>query len=215
MELSPVEEARLRTALHIIGDEAGGTADSAAKSTTGRVFGADNGPQHARSPEDPRRPSRRTLFVAACAAAVVIVGTLGILRVIDDPSDPQSGSTSGSQTAPEQLACAVAVVEGDVRAIRRVPEQSRLRVTLRVTDWIKPSDGPATTRLSVLDTGGQGLRDQLRLGTHVLLIVPERADFETEVYSGSNIRSMRKYVDHYLPRSQHIECPSRWKNTPP
>ncbi|MFD0315025.1 hypothetical protein [Streptomyces flavalbus] len=169
------------------------------------------------------RPRRRPLTLALRAAAVLCAATAvsGLAWLVtqtspggsDDSeagaavSDSRSGAKSGagdeSLSAAGYLACARLVVEGTVTEVEPVPGTGKDRVTLRVTDYLKPDDGPAET----VFTMDEAVDPRLREGQHALVGIPrDAAEPDVWAVTEEDIARHRAWIADALPESRTIEC---------
>ncbi|MBI0292950.1 hypothetical protein JBE04_00160 [Streptomyces sp. PRKS01-29] len=63
----------------------------------------------------------------------------------DGGSGADPDAAGRGQTFPQALACANAVVEGDLASVRPA-DQGGIQVPVSVDRWFKPSTGPATAK---------------------------------------------------------------------
>ncbi|GAA2690413.1 hypothetical protein GCM10010400_64450 [Streptomyces aculeolatus] len=198
-EPTEAEETRLRRAFTLIGDEAG-HPDPAP--TVGLVTPART--------QRARRRARRALAVtaAACAAAGVAValavGTGG------DGAESPADATGRGQTLPEALACAEAVVEGEVTSVRPAG-RDRVLLTMAVDRWFKPDTGPDTTQFDLADPGATDPQDAYETGEHVLLFVPRKPDATADPFRGRTRESVRDQIIQAMPKVQGTTCPEEFR----
>ncbi|MGV9852307.1 hypothetical protein ACWDWU_26565 [Streptomyces sp. NPDC003442] len=200
-EPTETEEARLRRALALIGEEAG---------RPGRTAAPADPPAAVRTvtaASRPRRGQRRVrvaLAIAAAACAATIIVTVAVTA--DGGSGTDSDATGRGQTFPEALACATAVVEGDLTTVRPAG-QGRIQVTVSVDRWFKPSAGPATARFDLADPAVADPAEAYATGDHLLLLVPRRKGQIPDAYRGQEVRPMRDRITRALPEAPHTTCP--------
>jgi hypothetical protein len=169
---------------------------------------AEPEPAKSRSTSDPARtlvavPRRkfwtqpRVLTAAAAAVGVAIVGGV----VLNRPADP--ADNSGSRSLPGVVACAETIAEGDVTAV--TSQGDRFAVTLDVTRYLKPENGPAT--LSVTDArlpvGASSTAPVT--GDRALIVVHDAAKGDVDVFTGADIASEWAWMEKALPDSRAID----------
>lgn len=152
-----------------------------------------------------RRDSRRHVALAAAAVVIAAVGIAGTATLTDGTSRDSvaAGSTSrGSDTAtPGGVACARAILEGDVVA-SKLTAAGRLTVTLAVTDWIKPDTGPGEVTYDLADSqlsSGERRISPLAPGDHVLVQVPITSDEPVMVHRGGDIQAEKSALLAAIP----------------
>ncbi len=148
------------------------------------------------------------LAVTAVACATAVAVTVAVTA--DGSSETDSGTTSQGQTFPEALACADAVVEGDLTSVRPAGE-GRVKVTLSVDRWFKPVTGAGTARFDLADPAVADPAEAYASGTHLLLFVPRREGQIADVYQGKEIRPMRDRITRELPEAAHTTCPPEFR----
>ncbi|MBP8538332.1 hypothetical protein [Streptomyces sp. MK37H] len=193
-EPTETEETRLRRAFALIGDEAG-RPDPAASVPTAPV---------AARPPRGRWRVRAALAVAAavCTATIVVAVTV----TADGGSGTDPDTAGRGQTFPQALACANAVVEGDLTAVRPA-DHGRIQVTVSVDRWFKPGTGPATARFDLADPAVADPAEAYAAGDHLLLLVPRRKGQIPDTYQGQEVRPMRDRITRTLPEAAHTACP--------
>lgn len=192
-EPTETDQARLRRAFALIGDEAG-RPDPAASVRTVPAAARLRG----------RRRVRAALAVAAAACTAAIVVTMTVIADGGSGTDPDT--TGRGQTFPQALACANAVVEGDLTAVRPAG-QGRIQVIVSVDQWFKPSTGPATARFDLADPAVADPAEAYAAGDHLLLLVPRRKGRIPDAYQGQELRPMRDRITRTLPEAAHTTCP--------
>ncbi|WP_055715833.1 hypothetical protein [Streptomyces torulosus] len=225
------DEALLRRAFALIGEEAGRPDPvSSTPVTEGRVSGAD--PQLAGAgPVPTGGPNSRTgtvwwrrrgvVLAGLVSAAALCAGVLGSTLIdggtTNAGSDRSGGGENASgkgQTLLEWIACGRTIAEGDVVAVKPSSEAGRVVVTFDVQDWIKPTRGAERITLDVVDPTEAGVREPWKQGQHLLIVVPERRDQETDVFQGDQLQSYRAKIEQGLPDAAGTECPPEWRDTP-
>lgn len=197
---------------------------------TGKETGAVRKPVPARIPVRERRYWRPLRTVALGVAAVTAAGALvtgaGWLlsqagRVADDASSTAADSARDSSTAPESdegakdggasgelagpgyLACARLVVEGTVTAVTRGPGAGQDRITLRVTRYYKPDQGPAEVTY-VMD---RDVDPRPAVGDHTLIAIERGAESpDTWITDEKAIVAERASIKAALPESSTLTC---------
>ncbi|MGA6153733.1 hypothetical protein ACPEIC_10380 [Stenotrophomonas sp. NPDC087984] len=124
----------------------------------------------------------------------------------DGGSGTDPDTTGRGQTAPQALACANAVVEGGLTAVRPTG-RGRIRVTMSVDRWLEPSTGPATARFDLADPAVADPAEAYATGDHLLLLVPQRKGQIPDTYQGQELKPMRDRITRTLPEAAHTTCP--------
>ncbi|MDX3225120.1 hypothetical protein [Streptomyces sp. ME19-01-6] len=200
-EPAETEQARLRRALALTGEEAGRPGPAAAPTPPPRAATAAHPPR-------PRRRIRAASAVAAAACAAAIAMAVAIAA--DSGSETGSGAMDRGQTFPEALACATAIVEGDLTSVRPAG-QDRLQVTVSVDRWFKPGTGPSTARFDLADPTIADPAEAYASGDHLLLLVPRRAGQIADAYQGKEVRPMRDRITRTLPEAARATCPAAFR----
>ncbi|WP_086711319.1 hypothetical protein [Streptomyces antimycoticus] len=204
-EPTETEETRLRRAFALIGEEArrpGPTAAPADPPVSVRTIAT--APRSQRG----RRRVRVALAAAAAACAAAIVVTVTVTA--GDGSGKDADTTGRGQTFPEALACATAVVEGDLTAVRPAG-QGRVQVTVSVDRWFKPGTGPATARFDLADPAVADPAEAYATGDHLLLLVPRRKGRIPDTFQGQEVPPMRDRITRTLPEAAHTPCPPEFQ----
>ncbi|UYM07589.1 hypothetical protein [Solicola gregarius] len=184
-QLSGPEEERLRRAMTMIGDEA-----------------ATDTP---RSQSPHSRWTRPGILVAACIAAVAVIATA---LYASDGSDPDQ-EASQALNGPETVACANRIFEGTIRTIDPTDRRSRVRMTVAVSRWYKPTD--QSKRIATFVAFSTRAADVVRAyapGQHVFIV--EYDPPWTPVYADRAISISRSEVVPYLKQGAHTKCPDFW-----
>ncbi|MGW1898986.1 hypothetical protein ACWCQB_16400 [Streptomyces hirsutus] len=160
---------------------------------------------------------RRGVVMAALAStAALCTGVLVSVLIDDGAAKPQSGrddrASGKGQTLPEWIACARTIAEGDVVTVRQSSEAGRVVVTFDVQDWIKPGRGAQRITLDVVDPAEARVRDPWKEGQHLLIVVPERRDQETDTFRGERLEWYRARIEHGLPEAATADCPPIWRD---
>ncbi|MCX4909735.1 hypothetical protein [Streptomyces sp. NBC_00878] len=200
-QLTGPEEHQLRLALGLIGEAASG--DEPATSPRTR-------------PAWPKRPG-------AIVGALVAAATLALVLLAYGLSDGDSGGAQQAQgqalSHTEWIACSPVIVEGDVVAVRDHPGQDdAVKVTLTVTEWIKPSHGAERqiqfTALSAKEMGEYPYRK----GEHMLVVTKDRPDQPADTFrvdgagKSRTLEFERNRIDQNLAAAAKTECPAFWRN---
>ncbi|ASQ99646.1 hypothetical protein [Streptomyces sp. 11-1-2] len=197
-EPTETEETRLRQAFALIAEEAGRPDPTTAPAD--RAASA--------RPSRGQRRVRAAIAVAAVACAAAIVVT--VMVIADGGSGTEPDTAGRGQTFPEALACANAVVEGDLTSVRPTG-QGRVQVTVSVDRWFKPSTGPATARFDLADPAVADPAEAYAAGDHLLLLVPRRKGQIPDTYQGQELRPMRDRITRTLPEAAHTTCPREFR----
>ncbi|GAA1122418.1 hypothetical protein JBF12_02785 [Streptomyces javensis] len=197
-EPTETEEIRLRRAFAVIGEEAGRPGPTAAPTDPPTAI------------HTPRKQRRTRAALAAAAAACVAAIVVTVTVTADDGSGKDADTTGRGQTFPEALACATAVVEGNLTAVRPAG-QGRVHVTVSVDQWFKPSTGPATARFDLADPAVADPAEAYTTGDHLLLLVPRRKKQIPDTSQGQELRPMRDRITRTLPEAAHTPCPPEFQ----
>ncbi|MFF5007315.1 hypothetical protein ACFY3G_31355 [Streptomyces phaeochromogenes] len=199
--LTGPEEHQLRPALGMIGEAAEGGGSGSA--------------------QDPRRAWRKrpgTIAGALVAAAAVGLVLLAY-GLADDGSDGSRQDQGQALTEVERIACSPKIVEGDIAAIQEHPEQAdAVKVTLTVTDWIKPKQGSQRQIQFTTMSGTWKGETAYSTGEHLLVVVVDRPDEPSETFrvdgagTSRTLASFRSRIDKDLPAAAKTECPAFWRN---
>ncbi|SEB55860.1 hypothetical protein SAMN04490356_0564 [Streptomyces melanosporofaciens] len=204
-EPTETEEIRLRRAFALIGEEAGRPDPTAAPTDPPAAIRTLT-----TATRPPRKQRRTRAALAAAAAACVTAIVVTVTVTADDGSGKNADTTGRGQTFPEALACATAVVEGDLTAVRPAG-QGRVHVTVSVDQWFKPSTGPATARFDLADPAVADPAEAYTTGDHLLLLVPRRKGQIPDTSQGQELRPMRDRITRTLPEAAHTPCPPEFQ----
>lgn len=200
-QLTGPEEHQLRLALGLIGEAVGGDEPAT--------------PLRAR-PAWPKRPGTVVGALVAAASLALVLLAYGL-------ADGDSGGAQQDQgqalSHMEWIACSPMIVEGDVVAVRDHPGQDdAVKVTLTVTEWIKPSQGAERqiqfTALSAKEMGEYPYRK----GEHMLVAVRDRPDEPADTFrvdgagKSRTLEFERNRIDQNLAAAAKTECPAFWRN---
>ncbi|MFI1353007.1 hypothetical protein ACH4TV_05400 [Streptomyces sp. NPDC020898] len=203
----------------------------AEKGKTGEKTRAVRKPAPARIPVRERRYWRplRTVALgvaAVTAAGAMVTGSVWLLsqagRGTEDAASSKAGDSaqsastgpesdegakdagaSGALAHPGYLACARLVVEGTVTAVTPVRGADQDRITLRVTRYYKPDQGPAEVTY-VLD---RDVDPRAAVGDHTLVAVERGAESpDTLITDEREIAAERASVTAALPESRSLTC---------
>jgi hypothetical protein len=125
----------------------------------------------------------------------------------DSESDSGAGSKDGGSTASlghaGYLACARLVVEGTVTAVDPGPGADQDRITLRVSRYYKPAEGPAEVTF-VMD---KDVDPRLTVGVHTLIGIAKGAvSPDTWSTVEKEIAAERAWITAALPESRTLAC---------
>ncbi|MFD9193574.1 hypothetical protein ACFWCA_35895 [Streptomyces phaeochromogenes] len=199
--LTGPEEYQLRPALGMIGEasEGGGS-------------GSAQGPRRAWR----KRPGTIAGALVAAAAVGLVLLAYGLA---DDGSDGSRQDQGQALTEVEWIACSPKIVEGDIAAIEDHPEQTdAVRITLTVTDWIKPKQGSQRQIQFTTMSGKWKGETAYSTGEHMLVVVVDRPDEPSETFrvdgagTSRTLASFRSRIDRDLPAAAKTECPAFWRN---
>ncbi|MDT0407606.1 MULTISPECIES: hypothetical protein [Streptomyces] len=167
--------------------EAGSRADAAARPIPPRLL---------RPPRFSRPGWRRARAVgsglvalAACVTLFTVVARTGGGGA--DSADGAASRADGGAAAKTVRRCDAyrTVVRGELTAARALPD-GRVRVTVRVSDWLRPPSGEPTARFDVPAPAG----DAYRAGQRVLVEVPRQEDAPPHVTTGQGDTERRLRV---------------------
>lgn len=200
-----LDEDRLRDALVMIGDEA-------AKNHP-RDEHLDAAPPPGNPPPSRWRGWKTITVVSAAAAA--IVGLVVLEVATDTDAGPSNTASTASQdlSGPQEIACAKSIVEGTVIAVRPGTRPIDVRMTVKVTDWIKPARSDKKALTFPTPTAAERQEPPFKTGERVLVIVPPRKISSAVVYRASaRYKSeaadyVRKQIERDLPEAAHTKCP--------
>ncbi|TPQ23685.1 hypothetical protein [Streptomyces sporangiiformans] len=200
-QLTGPEEHQLRLALGMIGEAAGGDEPD---------------PPPSALPARRKRPGTIVGALVAVAALALVLLAYGL-------ADGDSGGAQQEQgqalSHTEMIACSPMIVEGDVVAVRDHPGQDdAVKVTLTVTEWIKPSQGAERqiqfTALSAKEMGEYPYRK----GEHMLVVVRDRPDEPADTFrvdgagTSRTLEFERNRIDQNLAAAAKTECPAFWRH---
>ncbi|MEW1793757.1 hypothetical protein [Streptomyces niveus] len=200
--LTDSEEKRLRRALTLIGEEAG-RVDLVAEPVRRRAS-----------------QRRRGITVGALVAAVAAgIGLLTLTLGDSNSASPGGGDRAAAdaeggqgQTLLEWVACGRTIAVGDVMAVKPSGQGGRLTVTFAVQDWIKPSQGEREIELDVVDPAVSRVREPWRVGQHLLIVVPQRRDLETDTFADAELAANQVSIEEALPTAAQTRCPAVWRS---
>jgi hypothetical protein len=194
------DEAVVRHALRMIGDEAGRP---------------DPGSAPVPEPIPLAKPRRRRRVVAAslaaAAAAACIAVTLSVMNGTPGNTSRETQNGRG-QTLTEWIACAGTIAVGDVSEVRP-SGKGRISVAFAVQEWIKPSRGDSRITLDLVDPRVAEARPPIEKGQRLLIVVPERTDQEASTFEGARLAQYRSMITKALGKAERETCPSPWNRT--
>ncbi|MGX1915608.1 hypothetical protein ACWIID_43420 [Streptomyces phaeochromogenes] len=199
--LTGPKEDQLRRALGMIGEatEEGGS-------------GSGQGPRRVWV----KRPGTIAGALVAAAAVGLVLLAYGLA---DDSSDGSRQDQGQALTEVERIACSPKIVEGDITAIKEQPEQAdAAKVTLTVTDWIKPKQGAQRQIQFTTMSGKWKGEPAYSTGEHLLVVVMDRPDEPAETFrvdgagTSRTLAAFRSRIDKDLPAAAKTECPAFWRN---
>ncbi|MGW1024173.1 hypothetical protein ACWD4J_10700 [Streptomyces sp. NPDC002577] len=195
----PYEDERIRRAFALIAEEAGKPSAMPQTQPTGQ------------SPH--RRPR---LLLAAVAAAVVCVGVgIGIAFPGDGGERKEGGAQRAAdgqgQTLPEAIACAPVIARGDIASVSEPTADHMITFTLDVQEWIKPSAGKNTVRLTVIDPAYADPKDTLKAGQHVLVMTPQLTSRAAGIFRDKRADYFEKLIRDAMGKAAHTTCPPEWR----
>ncbi|MEV2236222.1 hypothetical protein AB0H69_47825 [Streptomyces phaeochromogenes] len=163
-----------------------------------------------------KRPGTIAGALVAAAAVSLVLLAYGLA---DDGSDGSRQDQGQALTDVEWIACSPKIVEGDITAIQEHPEQAdAVKVTLTVTDWIKPKQGSQRQiQLTTMSSKWKG-EPAYSTGEHLLVVVMDRPDEPADTFrvdgagTSRTLASFRSRIDKDLPAAAKTECPAFWRN---
>lgn len=163
---------------------------------------------------------KRPGSIAGALAAAAVVGlVLLAYGLADDGSDGSRQEQGRALTEVEWIACSPKIVEGDIAAIEDHPEQAdAVKVTLTVTDWIKPKQGSQRQTQFTTMSGTWKGETAYSTGEHMLVVVMDRPDEPADSFrddgagTSRTLASFRSRIDNDLPAAAKTECPAFWRN---
>ncbi|WP_406490146.1 hypothetical protein [Streptomyces phaeochromogenes] len=198
--LTGPEEHQLRPALGMIGEAAEGGGSGSAP-----------GPRRAWR----KRPGTIAGALVAAAAVGLVLLAYGLA---DDGSDGSRQDQGQALAEVEWIACSPKIVEGDIAAIEDHPEQAdAVKITLTVTDWIKPKQGSQRQIQFTAMSGTWKGETAYSTGEHMLVVVMDRPNEPSETFrvdgagTSRTLASFRSRIDRDLPAAAKTECPAFWR----
>ncbi|MFI5682015.1 hypothetical protein [Streptomyces cellulosae] len=195
------EEDQLRLALGVIGEAAedGGS-------------GSGQGPRRVWM----KHPGTIAGALVAAAAVGLVLLAYGLA---EDGSAGSRQDQGQALTEVEWIACSPKIVEGDIAAIQEHPEQAdAVKVTLTVTDWIKPKQGSQRQIQFTTMSGKWKGEPAYTTGEHLLVVVVDRPEEPSETYrvdgagTSRTLAAVRSRIDKDLPAAAKTECPAFWRS---
>ncbi|MEU0650285.1 hypothetical protein [Streptomyces umbrinus] len=199
--LTGPEEDQLRLALGMIGEAA-------------EEGGSD-------SDQSPRRVwMKRPGTIAGALVAAAAVGLVLLAYGLADDGSAGSRQDQGQAlTDVERIACSLKIAEGNIAAIKEHPEQAdAVKVTLTVTDWIKPKQGSQRQIQFTAMSGKWKGEPAYSTGEHLLVVVMDRPGEPAEIFrvggagTSRTLAAARSRIDKDLPAAAKTECPAFWRN---
>ncbi|MDX3753517.1 hypothetical protein [Streptomyces sp. AK08-02] len=121
----------------------------------------------------------------------------------DSGGPVRTGGGTGALSHTGYLACARLVVEGTVTAVDPGPGTDQDRITLRVSRYYKPAEGPAEVTF-VMD---QDVDPRLTVGVHTLIgIATDAVTPDTWSTDEKEIAAERAWITAALPGSRTLAC---------
>jgi hypothetical protein len=96
---------------------------------------------------------------------------------------------------------------GDVIGWHKTGEDGTVVLTLEVSEWLKPSQGPEEVELAVRDPLKYGDSKRWKSGEHVLVTVDADKSF-VHTYRGDVLTRVRKEIEGALTEASGKQCPS-------
>ncbi|MEU0195020.1 hypothetical protein ABZ250_35205 [Streptomyces afghaniensis] len=197
---SEADEAVVRHALRMIGDEAG---------KPGPGSTADPEPIPLTKLRRRRRVVAASLAAAAAAACIAVI--LSVMDGTSGNTSPEAQNGRG-QTLTEWIACAGTIAVGEVTEVRP-SNKGRISVAFAVQEWIKPSRGDSSITLDLVDPRVAEARPPIEKGQRLLIVVPERPDQEASTFEGARLTQYRSTITKALDKAGRKTCPSPWSRT--
>lgn len=185
---------------------AGGRADERSDERAGVLSGERPAPFRAPAPDLPVPPRllhrprvvspvrRRARAIGSALVALAACATLFTVAVRTSGGDADTalgGSSDDKAAAKSVRGCdsVRTVVRGEVTAVRTLPD-GRVRLGLRVSDWVRPPSGEPTARWDVPALAG----DPYAVGQRVLLEVRAAEEVSVRVTTGERAIERRLRV---------------------
>lgn len=207
-ELSVDEERRLRGALATIGSASAEQARATEKA--GLPIGES--PTRHR----PRLPRGPVMGAAAAVALVACLGTGIVLNRSDQPTTAGFPSASSgqdehlrSQTLPEWISCSRVIAVGDVTKVTGA-NAARVKVTMHVTEWIRPAGGSSTLTFTDRNPKIDGGWPAWRTGGPVLVVIPANTSYAVNTFRGKDLTVNRNRIQGALTAGSKTVCRSPW-----
>lgn len=196
MPLTDSEEAKLRRALSIIGAEAVESEPPVEKAVPNR-----QGP--------PLWRRRGTLLAAASVSVAVIAGAVALNMASDEPAS--NTDASRTVTGAERIACSEQIFEGSIVSATDTGSKRTVRLEVRVTEWLKPADGPSVITFTAPSASAVVVRPY-KPGQHVFVMVQDPPRIQANVSRGNVAQWERREFNGDLPEAKHTKCPAFWDN---
>lgn len=149
---------------------------------------------------------------SAVGTAILITALAGC-GVLDNRASYGEDQVHG-QTLPEGIACSRMIVVGDV--VRVTSEDSpRVSVTMRVSQWIRPSHGRSTLTFSDRNPKIDGSWAPWKVGGPVLVVIPLKTSEPAHTFRGKELTFNKRYLMSGLKEASHTVCPSPWAPSSP
>nr|WP_052850122.1 hypothetical protein [Streptomyces avicenniae] len=193
--LTPRETDRLRTALGIIGAEAGRGEPADALALRGS-----------------RRAGRRAALAVAAAVGTAALAVGVTLTGGSGGGGPAEGDGEGGGggvglTVAEAIACAAFVGEGEVTGIRPSAESGRIVLGLDVREALVPAGEGGPVELDILEPDPA---TQLRVGQRVFVTVYEDRDAPADFALDGEVPGTAEVYRDALPAAEGLACPEFW-----
>ncbi|MEV5975575.1 hypothetical protein [Streptomyces sp. NPDC052114] len=171
-------------------------------------------------------PRRRRDFVAvvfvavAAVVAAALVSGAAWLVMAGGPTAGDDSAGAAKEAAPDEragggadadqspegfVACSRLIAEGTVTEVTPVPGAERDRITVEVSDYLKPTTGPATITFPMV----HDVDPRLKKGDRTLITIPKGAAEPDNWATGKDRAPLRKMITKALPKSQDIRCDGR------
>lgn len=206
VRLNEEEEALLRSAL-----------DDIARASVAQAWQREAAPSRGVAKSTPGR--RRVLLATAAAGVMLIGGTSAWMVVSHESTDArpqQAASAQHHSTAPgaveqgqsltEWIACSKTIAVGHVTEVAHIAP-GRVKISLKVNDWIQPSSGPEHITIADMDPRKAGLRPPWKRGGPVLVVIPANRAQPVAAFWGKELTRYRSWITSALPRATTATCP--------
>lgn len=140
-------------------------------------------------------------------AVVVAISVVALITGTFIGNDTVKHPVVQSLSTAEAIACSKFMAAGQVVSVAPSEVADRIIVTFAVEDPIKPATEQGTVELDMLDPSLTDPENALQTGDRVLLEVPRRENFETEIFRESDLEGRVAEIERHLDEAAEAECP--------